>query len=444
MKNNTGEMFDRICAGISKLGDIRNRLETENIGCAKEIARRKIIDAIVFHETKMPLEAINDVVEMSPLALGRDCVINSSTAFSVIKFNSELVAYLQSYLSAEFDPDFVMETEFDLNELMFTALCSFYAKFKRKNVNISTRFYTSPLMVTADKYKLYCVLLNLLDNGLKFSKEGEELVITTLINEETRMLRIEFLDHGGGFSSDLAASFFPEGKLIISVNENDPKTGLIIIHKYLEEMNGYLELDSREGEGSALTLNIKLAESFDLLMIMNMDHELANFSEEIFKRLSADPFVEGALKLSEMKKTNENVVINVVVLDEETGATNKLKEVFVEIQAVLNCTFNVSILTSSKISIDDITNSKPDIIFIEPVLKSQDGFEMLKAIKSTFEISQVPVIVLSKIKCQVKASKYGAVEYVSKPINNAGLINIVKNFVLKLNGGEDFLSDFKA
>ncbi|HOT74159.1 MAG TPA: response regulator [Candidatus Wallbacteria bacterium] len=441
MKDNNGGIFERIHESVSKLGEIKNRLESESIETKKEVIRRRILESIVFHETKIPLEAISDIAEMSPLAMGRSCVINSSTALSVLKFNAELVSYLQSYLSPEFDPGFVMETEFDFNELMFTALCSLYSKFKKKSVNISTRFYKNPILVKADKYKLYCILLNLLDNSLKFSGAEDEIVITTLVDEQKRALQVEFLDHGGGFDQGLIDNYFSGGKLSIELNESDSRSGLIIIHKFLQEINASLELNSREGEGAALMLNVNIADSFDLSSMAEAEHEISSFSEEMMKLLSADPFAEGAIRISE-KKSGESVIINVVVLDEEKAACDKIKEILVEIQPVLNCTFNVSILSSGKNTVIDIINCNPDIIFIEPVLKTQDGFEILQQIKSTFEISQIPVIVLSKIKCQVKASKFGAAEYVSKPVTNSAMINICKNFVLKLNDETDLLKEF--
>lgn len=441
MKNNITGVFDQIQSGLIRLSEIRNSLEIENADNKKEIVRRKILESIVFHETKIPLEAISGVVELSPLALGRSCVINASTALSIIKFNAELITYIQSFLSPEFDPGFVLETEFDFNELMFTALCSMYPRFKKKSVNISTRFYNEAIYVKADKYKLYCILLNLLDNSLKFSNENEETVITTLICEDTRTLKIEFLDHGGGFDPELAGNYFADAKLNIELNGDNSNTGLIIIHKFLQEINAELILNSKDGEGSALTLSINLADSVDMSSISSVEHEISNFSDEILKRLSADPFVEGAIRLNEKKNGEGNVIINVSVLDEEGDSCDKIKAVLTEIQPVLNATFNVSVLGASKNTIMDIINSNPDIIFIEPVLKSQDGFEILQQIKSTFEISQIPVIVLSKIKCQVKATKLGAAEYVSKPVTNSAMINICRNFVSKLSDDNDLINE---
>jgi CheY-like chemotaxis protein len=441
MKNNITGVFDQIQSGLLRLGEIRDSLEAENTDNKKEIVRRKILESIVFHETKIPLEAISGVVGLSPLASGRSCVINSSTALSIIKFNVELITYIQSFLSPEFDPGFVLETEFDFNELMFTALSSMYPRFRKKSVNISTRFYNEAVFVKADKYKLYCILLNLLDNSLKFSNENDETVITTLICEQTRTLKIEFLDHGGGFDPQLAANYFSGSKLNIELDGDDAKTGLIIIHKFLREINAELELNSKEGEGSALTLSINLADCLDTASISSAEHEISNFSDEILKRLSADPFVEGAIRLNEKKAGDGNIVINVFVLDEDGESCDKLKAVLTEIQPVLNVTFNVSLVGASKNTIMDIINSSPDIIFIEPVLKSQDGFEVLQQIKGTFEISQIPVIVLSKIKCQVKAAKLGAAEYVSKPIANSAMINICRNFVLKLNDESDLINE---
>ncbi len=435
MKNDTDGVFGLIQSGVAKLNEYKSKLEIENSGLKMEVVRRKILDSIVFHETRIPLEAVSNVMELSPLALGRSCVINASTALSVIKFNMELLKYLQSFLSPEFDPGFVLETEFNFNELMFTALCSLYPGFKKKNVNISTRFYKEAVLVKADKYKLYCIILNLLDNALKFSKAGDEIIITVLLCEDSRTLKIEFLDHGGGFDTQLVKTYFSDSRLDIELNSEDPGTGLIIVHKFLKEIGARLELNSKESEGSALTLIVNLADSFDTAMAAEAEHEISNFSDEIFKLLSADPFIEGAIKLNE-QRSGGGIIVNVVVLDDDLEACDNIKTIFNEIQPVLNATFNISFLASSKNTVMDIINSNPDIIFIEPVLKSQDGFEILQQIKGTFEISQIPVIVLSKIKCQVKASKLGAAEYVSKPITNSASINICKNFVSKLSGGD--------
>ena len=439
MKNNIDGVFEKIQSGVSKLSEERSRLEAENFDNKKEVARRKLLESIVFHETRIPLEAISGVLALSPLAMGRSCVINSSAALSVMKFNAELVAYLQSFLSPEFDPDFVMETEFDFNELMFTALCSLYPAFRNKSVNISTRFYKDAVLVKADKHKLYCILLNLIDNALKFSRDGDETVVTALICEDTRTLKVEFLDHGGGFDPAMVESYFSNGKLSIELNENDPKSGLIIIHKFLEEIHAELELDSREGEGTIVTLKIRLADCFDAVTAAGSEHETSNFSDEMLKRLSADPLVEGAVRFNDKKA--EGVVVNVAVIDDDAAFCEKLKNIFNEIQPALHCTFNVSAPAPSKNMTGDLIGLNPDIIFIEPVLKSLDGFDILRQIKSAFEISQIPVIAVSRIKCQVKASKLGAVEYISKPVTISAIIDASKKFVLKLSEDNDLMKE---
>lgn len=440
MKNNIdGGVFERIQSGVSKLSEIKSRLERENFEARKEVARRKLLESIVFHETRIPLEAISKVLSLSPLAMGRSCVVNSSAALSALKFNAELVSYLQSFLSPEFDPDFVMETEFDFNELMFTALCSLYPGFREKSVNISTRFYAEPVLVKADKHKLYCILLNLLDNALKFSREGDEIVITALICTEKRVLKIEFLDHGGGFDPAMVENYFAGGKLSVELNENDPKSGLIIIHKFLSEIKAELELESREGEGAALTLSVQLADSFDRAGAAEAEHEISSFSDEMMKRLSADPLVEGALRPGSKKEAG--VTVNAVVIDEDAASFERIRGILAEAQQELNCAFSVSALQPSKNIVGELVTANPDIIFIEPVLKAMDGFEIMQQIKGAFEISQIPLAAISKIKCQVKASRSGAAEYIPKPADPRAVVEACRKHILKLSEDGDLIRE---
>ncbi|HNY10630.1 MAG TPA: hybrid sensor histidine kinase/response regulator [Candidatus Wallbacteria bacterium] len=436
MKNNPENIFEGIEARVEKLNELKNSFEAEAAEAKKECARRKIIESVVFHETQIPLEAVKNIIEMSVLKMGRKPAVNNVAAMTAIGFNLELIEYIQSYLSADFDSSFNMETDFDIREVLFTALFSLYNKFRQKNVVISTRLYETPVIVNTDKFKLYCILLNLLDNALKFSKSGDEIIVSTMVTAE-RMLKLEFLDHGGGFDGEKVENFFPNGKLSVSLNESDPKTGLLIIYKYLEEMGGYLELETRPSEGSALTLYVKLSDNIDFNKLTSEPAIPSIFSEKTINALKPDRSLDGAAKKA--AEEEDRPFINAVIMDDDGAFAASMKSTLESVQGPLGCVFNISLISPSPNAAEEIKAAGADIVFIEPVTRLDDGFDIILQIKSQPENLSLPLIAVSKIKCQNKAVKMGATGYISKPVNAAALINVAKTcLVHKLSDNLDF------
>jgi len=391
---------------------------------------------VVFHETQIPLEAVKNIIEMSSLKMGRKPAVNNMAAMTAINFNLELIEYIQSYLSADFDSSFNMETDFDIKEVLFTALFSLYNKFKRKSVTISTRLYENPVIVNSDKYKLYCILLNLLDNALKFSKSGDEIIVSSVATAD-RMIKLELLDHGGGFDREKIENFFPDGKLSVSLNESDPKTGLLIIYKYLQEIGGYLELETKPAEGSALSLYIKLSNNIDFDKLIAEPAIPSIFSEKTINAAKPDRTLEGAAKKA--AEEEDRPFINAVIMDDDAAFAASLKSALEAIQGPLACVFNISLIAPSRNAAEEIKAAGADIVFIEPVTRQDDGFDMILQIKTLPENLSLPLIAVSKIKCQNKAVKMGATGYISKPVNAAALINVAKTCLLpKLNDNLDF------
>lgn len=80
--------------------------------------------------------------------------------------------------SQNFKPEI---SAFDINELIGTSLISIENKIESKNLDVSVDFNPHKLMVLADKDQIKRVIINLLDNAVKFSFEGERIDIKTSI-----------------------------------------------------------------------------------------------------------------------------------------------------------------------------------------------------------------------------------------------------------------------
>jgi diguanylate cyclase (GGDEF)-like protein len=77
-----------------------------------------------------------------------------------------------------------------------------------------------------------------------------------------------------------------------------------------------------------------------------------------------------------------------------------------------------------------IRQESPDLVILDVMMPKIDGFEVCRRIRSDFQISQIPIIMLtakSDLPDRVKGLKDGANDYLIKPYSNEELLLRVKN-----------------
>jgi signal transduction histidine kinase len=125
---------------------------------------------------------------------------------------------------------------------------------KEQSINLSIR---GKEYFTTDKRLVKNILLNLLGNAIKFSKENS--VITLNLHIEDDLLTILVADSGIGISEEdqqhLFSSFFRGGN---AGNIQGTGLGLHIVKRYTELLNGTITLQSTLGEGTTITVVLPL------------------------------------------------------------------------------------------------------------------------------------------------------------------------------------------
>jgi PAS domain S-box-containing protein len=107
--------------------------------------------------------------------------------------------------------------------------------------------------VSVDKNLLKNILINLISNAIKFSAENASIQVSAALDPQT--LKITVKDHGIGISEEdqqyLFKRFF-RGKNASNIQGTG--LGLHIVGKYLELMNGRIEMNSVLNEGTEFTI----------------------------------------------------------------------------------------------------------------------------------------------------------------------------------------------
>jgi signal transduction histidine kinase len=112
------------------------------------------------------------------------------------------------------------------------------------------------LKVMADTHWLQAILTNLLDNAVKYSREGGEIGIGAKYNRNTGMVIISVTDQGAGIPAGKQKNIFEPFERAGKYREKGLGLGLYIVKKLIEMQKGAIRVESKAGRGSTFSLSL--------------------------------------------------------------------------------------------------------------------------------------------------------------------------------------------
>ncbi|RRR70036.1 MAG: PAS domain-containing protein [Candidatus Viridilinea halotolerans] len=144
-------------------------------------------------------------------------------------------------------------TALDLSELVQRVVRELQPTFP--NHILRLRNDTEGLSVMGDALRLEQVLQNLIQNAVKYSPDGIEVLITLFAHREQAVITVR--DHGQGISAEAQPHLFQRFFRVKSNNGNVLSglgIGLYVCKALMDLHNGRIEVESVEKEGSTFTL----------------------------------------------------------------------------------------------------------------------------------------------------------------------------------------------
>jgi signal transduction histidine kinase len=151
--------------------------------------------------------------------------------------------------------------KFDLNYAIYNLVGEYRHQIKKANSRIKLIYdYNNHIFVESDKERIIQVISNLLDNAIKFTKDGGEISISCEVDKKddfTKQVVVGIRDSGSGINSEIFPRLFTK---FVTKSYQGTGLGLFISKNIVEEHGGRIWANNNEDgiKGSTVAFSLPL------------------------------------------------------------------------------------------------------------------------------------------------------------------------------------------
>ena len=260
---------NEIIGGLLRFEDITEKLKVERmLQEAKEKAEesnrlKSAFLANMSHEIRTPLNAI---IGFSDLICQTDDAEEKEEYIRIVTSNNELLLQLiDDILDLSKIEAGTMDFSYaptDINELMEDICLQMQQKNQRPEVQIMFTEKEPGCVINTDRLRLSQVIMNLMNNAMKFTSEGS-ITLGYRLTRQKDELYFFVKDTGIGIPADQAGKVF-ERFVKLNTFVKGTGLGLAICKHIVEKHKGSLTISSTEGEGATFIVALPAMSESDV------------------------------------------------------------------------------------------------------------------------------------------------------------------------------------
>ena len=360
------------------------------------------------HEIRTPMNAILGFTNL----LQKETLNERSQEFvnSIQSSGESLLAIINDILDFSKIEAGMMRIEsnpFSLRGLLHSVETMFGTRIKSKNLRLTVDVEKSiPDVLQGDAVRLTQIMVNLVNNSIKFTKSGGIEISVTANKEKEDMINLCFSvkDTGIGIPPNKIDSIFDRFQQAdedITRKYGGTGLGLSIVKQLVELQNGTIKVNSAQGIGTEFVFTIPYI----------ISAELAENSS--LKIVAAD----------EIKLDQNN--IKILVAEDNAMNQNLMKHLL----AGWNLDFDV--VNNGREAIEAIERKNYQLVLMDIQMPQMDGYTATMKIRNELK-SNIPIIAMTAHAMageREKCLSYGMNEYLAKPIRENDLFKIINNLL---------------
>jgi len=346
----------------------------------------------VTHELRTPLYAVTGLTNM---LLEENPKLEQIQHLKSLKFSGDyLLTFINDILQinkieankVELDPEI-----FNLKLKVENVAAALNNSAVDNNIKIHIEFDKSlPEVFHGDQLKISQILINLIGNSIKFTKDGDIWVRVLKVkqNQSFYKIRLEIEDNGIGITKEKQENIFEsfsQGSIQINREYGGTGLGLSIVKGLVDILRGEIYLKSELGQGTTFSIELPLKESKEIIKTEKID---------IFKDVNDLDLEKVNILVVEDNKINQMITKKIL---------SKMK---------LNC----EVVDNGEDAVEKIKENTYDIVLMDIHMPGISGLEATKRIR-TFN-KELTIFALTAVTLENKMQEFddaGFDDIISKP-----------------------------